>query len=105
MGHYPAKLDWAIRGRAAGVSYQHDAILMVGGGPAPSPFSRRFDPYHLPRIQAAGSVVADWLHYFDQHAAQRFVSDGDPETVAVPKGRRGEVRPRAGQLLQVIEAN
>jgi hypothetical protein len=49
--------------------------------------------------------VADWLHYFDQHAAQRFVSDGDPETVAVPKGRRGEVRPRPGQVLQVIEAD
>jgi peptidoglycan/xylan/chitin deacetylase (PgdA/CDA1 family) len=105
MGHYPAKLDWAIRGRTARVSYQHDAIFMVGGGPAPSPFSRRFDPYHLPRIQAVGSAVADWLHYFDQHSAQRFVSDGDPETVAVPKGRRGEVRPRPGQALQVIEAN
>jgi hypothetical protein len=105
MGHYPAKLDWAIRGRAAGVSHQHDAILMVGGGPALSPFSRRFDPCHLPRIQAVGSAVADRLHYFDQHAAQRLVSDGDPETVAVPKRWRGEVRPRPGQVLQVIEAD
>jgi hypothetical protein len=33
MGNYPATLEWAIRGRAAGVSYEHDAILMVAGGP------------------------------------------------------------------------
>jgi len=104
MGKYPARLDWAIRGRAAGVSYEHDAILMVAGGPAPSPFSARFDPYHLPRIQAVGSGVADWLHYFDQHPDQRFVSDGDPDTVAVPKGRQGAARPRPGQTVRVIEA-
>ncbi len=103
MGHYPARLDWAIRGRAAGSSYEHDAIVMVGGGPAPSPFSRRFDPYHLPRIQAVGSAVADWIRYFDQHAGHRFVSDGDPDTVAVPKGRLDEVRPRAGQKPRSID--
>lgn len=105
MGHYPAKLEWAIRGRAAGVSYQHDAILMVGGGPAPSPFSRRFDPYHLPRIQAVGAAVADWLHYFAQDPERGFASDGNPKTVTVPKGRGGEVRSRPGEELQVIEAN
>jgi peptidoglycan/xylan/chitin deacetylase (PgdA/CDA1 family) len=103
MGHYPARLDWAIRGRAEGGSYEHDAILMVGGGPAPSPFSRRFDPYRLPRIQAVGSAVAEWIRYFDRHPAERFVSDGDPDTVAVPKGRLDEARSRAGQKLRIID--
>jgi peptidoglycan/xylan/chitin deacetylase (PgdA/CDA1 family) len=105
MGHYPARLDWAIRGNAAGVSYEHGAILMVAGGPAPSPLSVRFDPYHLLRIQAVSSAVADWLHYFDQHPVQRFVSDGDPDTVAAPKGRHGAARPRPGQTVRVIEAD
>jgi hypothetical protein len=103
MGNYPARLDWAIRGRAAGIDYEHDAIVMVGGGPAPSPFLRRFDPYHLPRIQAVGSAVADWIRYFDQHPGRRFVSDGDPGTVAVPEGRLGDTRPRAGQKVRVVE--
>jgi len=103
MGAYPPRLEWAIRGHAAGVSYEHEAILMVGGGPAPSPFSGRFDPYHLPRIQAVGSALADWLRYFEQHPKERFVSDGDLETVTVPIGRRGEVRPRPGQNVRITD--
>jgi hypothetical protein len=103
MGRYPRTLEWAIRGRAAGVSYEHDAILMVAGGPAPSPFSRRFDPYHLPRIQVVGETLAEWLRYFDKHPGERFVSDGDPDTVTVPRGRSGEVRTRAGQKLRTLD--
>ena len=89
MGHYPAKLEWAIRGRVAGVSYEHDAIVMVAGGPAPSPFSGYFDPYHIPRIQGAGSAVTDWLRYLDQHPGQRFVSDGDPVNMLKSRNGRG----------------
>ena len=103
MGAYPPRLEWAIRGHAAGVSYEHDAIVMVGGGPAPSPFSERFDPYRLPRIQAVGSALSDWLRHFDGHPDERFVSDGDPEIVTVPIGRRGEVRPRPGQRVRVSD--
>lgn len=105
MGRYPATLDWAIRGHAAGVSYEHDAILMVAGGPAPSPFSVRFDPYHLPRIQAVGSAVADWLRHFHEHPDQRFVSDGDPDTVAVPRAHQRDARPRPDQKARVIGGN
>ena len=103
MGHYPRQIEWAIRGSVAGVSYEHEAILMVSGGPAPSPFSNRFDPYHLPRIQAVGSAVADWIHHFEHHPQERFVSDGEAGTVAVPSGH-GETRLRPGQRLRVIGA-
>jgi hypothetical protein len=101
MGNYPKKLEWAIRGRAAGVSYDHEAILMVAGGPAPSPFSSRFDPHHLPRIQALAGTVMDWIGHFDRHPGERFVSDGDPATVTIQRGRQGDVRMRPGQTLRV----
>ena len=76
---------------------------MVAGGPAPSPFSRGFDPYHLPRIQVVGESVAEWVQYFDKHPAERFVSDGDPDTVTVPRESSGEVRTRAGQRLRTLD--
>jgi hypothetical protein len=76
---------------------------MVGGGAAPSPFSARFDPYRLPRIQAVDSALDTWLAYFAQHPAQRFVSDGDPNTLTIPRGRREEVRIRPGHDLRIIE--
>lgn len=103
MGAYPQQLEWAIQGSADGVSYRHEAILQVAGGVVPSPFSRRFDPYRLPRIQAVESELAYWLGYFDRHPGDRFVSDGDPATVTIPKGRRGELRDLGGRTLRVVE--
>ncbi len=103
MGAYPQELAWAIQGSADGVTYRHDAILRVAGGPAPSPFSRRFDPYHLPRIQAVESELTFWLRYFDQHPEERFVSDGDPTTVTIPRSRHGELRELTERNLRVID--
>ncbi|MBI4610192.1 MAG: polysaccharide deacetylase family protein [Candidatus Rokubacteria bacterium] len=103
MGAYPKELGWATRGSVDGVTYRHDAILMVAGGAAPSPFSRRFDPYRVPRIQALESELDHWLKYFERNPDERFVSDGDPATVTIPKGRRGEVRDPAGRSLRIAE--
>lgn len=105
MGNYPKQIEWAIQGSSGGVSYAHEAILMVGGGSAPSPFSARFDPYRLPRIQVGGSALDDWLFYFAQHPGQHFVSDGDPDTLTIPTGRREEVRMRPGRDLRIIEVD
>jgi hypothetical protein len=66
-GVYPKDVSWALRGSAKGATYSHDAILMVAGGAAPSPFSRAFDPVRLPRIQAVESELASWLRYFELH--------------------------------------
>ena len=103
MGGYAKELEWLIRGNVEGVTYRHEAILMVGGGPALSPFSKRFDPYRLPRIQAMDSEVNSWLRYFDRHPEERFVSDGDPATVTILKGRRGELGELAGKKLRIVE--
>jgi len=48
------------------------------GRPAPSPFSRAFDPVRLPRIQAVERELAYWIDYFDKNPNERFGSDGDP---------------------------
>jgi hypothetical protein len=103
MGQSPRQLEWAIRGSVGGVSYEHDAIVMVAGGAAPSPFSSGFDPYRLPRIQVADGTVASWLKTFDENPVKRFTSDGDPHTVTAPRGWRGSVRARPGQVVRTIE--
>ena len=60
-------MRWLLRGSAKGTTYRHDAVLKVGGGAAPSPFSRAFDPVRLPRIQAIERELAHWLGYFDRN--------------------------------------
>jgi len=91
-GVYPKDVGWALRGSAKGVTYSHDAILMVAGGAAPSPFSRAFDPVRLPRIQAVEAELASWLRYFERRPHERFVSDGDPDVITVPAGSQDQVR-------------
>ena len=103
MGAYPREIGWAVRGSIYGASYQHDAILQVSGGSAPSPFSKGFDPLRLPRIQALESELSHWLGYFDRHPHERFISDGDPQTVAVPKGKKDVVRTSLPLGLRVVE--
>jgi peptidoglycan/xylan/chitin deacetylase (PgdA/CDA1 family) len=102
-GVYPRDVSWALRGQAKGTSYEHDAILMVAGGAAPSPFSRGFDRTRLPRIQALERDLTAWLDWFDKHPDDRFVSDGDPGTVTVPSDRRDKLNPDV--KLRIIERN
>jgi len=92
-GVYPRDVSWALRGQAKGTAYEHEGILMVAGGPAPSPFARGFDPTHLPRIQALERDLNYWLTYFDKHPNERFVSDGDAGTVTVPSDGRAKLKP------------
>jgi peptidoglycan/xylan/chitin deacetylase (PgdA/CDA1 family) len=102
-GVYPKDVSWALKGTAKGASYSHDAILMVAGGAAPSPFSRTFDPLHLPRIQAVDRDLGYWLSYFDKHPEERFVSDGNPATLTIPAARRDRLRTPLPPNLKVIE--
>jgi peptidoglycan/xylan/chitin deacetylase (PgdA/CDA1 family) len=102
-GVYPKDISWAVKGTVKGVSYEHEAILMVAGGAAPSPFSRSFDPIHLPRIQAGERDLAYWLTYLDRHPEDRFVSDGDPATITVPVALKDRVRRDLPRDIRLIE--
>ncbi len=102
-GVYPRDLAWALSGSAKGTTYRHDAILMVAGGAAPSPFSSNFDAARLPRIQAVGRELDYWFAYFDKNPQERFVSDGDPDSIAIPGRLRDKLRPSLPRSLRVVE--
>jgi peptidoglycan/xylan/chitin deacetylase (PgdA/CDA1 family) len=101
-GVYPPDVNWVLNGTAKGTTYSHDAVLMVAGGPAPSPFSRAFDPVRLPRVQAVERDLAYWLNYFDKNPNERFVSDGDANSVTVPSASRDRLRAEL-RALRVVE--
>jgi peptidoglycan/xylan/chitin deacetylase (PgdA/CDA1 family) len=99
MGAYPKELGWAISGGLNGSAYRHDAILMVAGGAALSPHSRGLDPYHLPRIQATEAELGYWISHFDKQREERYMSDGDPATITVPRGQTAQVRAPGGSRV------
>ncbi len=102
-GAYPKNVAWARTGTAKGVTYQHDAILMVAGGAAASPFARAFDATRVPRIQGLERELRYWLDWFDRNPGERFVSDGDPDVVTVPAGARDRLRLDLPTNLRVVE--
>jgi hypothetical protein len=87
LGMWPQNRELAKRGswrdaKGRTVTYSHDAILEVAGGPARSPFDPQFNPLSIPRVQVIGdSAVTRTLDGLEKHG-QRYVSDGDPKTVA-----------------------
>jgi len=90
LGMWPQNRELAHRGtwrdaKGRVVGYSNDAILEVAGGPSRSPFDPQFNPLSIPRVQVIGdSAVARALTMLEKHG-QRYVSDGDPKTVAKPR--------------------
>lgn len=101
FGIWPANRELAWSGRYRdGKRYAYEAVLEVTGGPNPSPFHRDFDGRSVKRVIVAPGALERQMERYDREPGLRFVSDGDPTTVAIPAGaadrvsatRRGERR-------------
>jgi len=78
------------KGSFEGTSYENIAILNVGWYPSQSPVDIKFNPLSIPRVRGSetkvdGVGMYDWLAVFDKHPEKRFISDGNPNIVTVPK--------------------
>jgi hypothetical protein len=63
--------------------YNNEAILEVSGGPTESPYDPKFNPLSIKRIEVIGQMMQQTLERMDKNGT-RYVSDGDPNTVAKP---------------------
>jgi peptidoglycan/xylan/chitin deacetylase (PgdA/CDA1 family) len=101
-GIYPKEESWAYEGSYNGVHFKNVALLKVGSDPSVSPYSSKFRPYRIARVRGSEKLdrpndyalayIRGAISYFDKNPEQRFVSDGNPDTVTVPAKRLNEVR-------------
>jgi len=63
------------------VAYKYEAVLNVAGGPTRSPYDPAFDPRNMMRVEVFGEQLEPALDRLDR-TGTRYVSDGDPATVA-----------------------
>ncbi|MHB8063757.1 MAG: polysaccharide deacetylase family protein [Ruminiclostridium sp.] len=87
--------EYTIHGNYEGIEYKHSSIVLVGANPAPSPVSTKFNPLALPRVRSTGLTKVEcdlswWLDTLSKGKSQ-FVSDGNANTVAVPKSNQKNV--------------
>ena len=77
------------------VSYEFDAILEVAGGPAKSPYDPSYSPLSIKRFIVFDEKLDQLLAQMDRQRT-RYVSDGDPSTVAQPVVVKQALRESSG---------
>jgi hypothetical protein len=87
--------EYVIQGNYEGTEYIHSAVVLVGANPSPSPISKKFNPLAVPRVRSTGMKKVDcdlawWLDALKKGNSQ-YISDGNPGTVTVPKGRQQNI--------------
>ncbi|WP_067475989.1 polysaccharide deacetylase family protein [Actinomadura hibisca] len=105
FGAIPDKRAWAQKqdGR-----YDFQAVFLAGWKPSQSPFDKDFDRFAVTRVRSEGKIKENectkfcstaWLDHLAKHPGERYTSDGDPETITVPRAAEKrlakEFRPRA----------
>ena len=99
FGAEPRNPALATAGGSGPGAYRFSGVMWVGSGPARSPFATGFDPMGVPRIRS-GLTTGDqtltasyWIPQLLSGAVRRFVSDGDPATVAFPAREASQLSP------------
>ena len=59
------------------VRWHYSAVVLVGSGPAGSPYVEGLNGAKLPRIQVFTPEFDKWMTYFEKHPGRRLVSDGE----------------------------
>jgi peptidoglycan/xylan/chitin deacetylase (PgdA/CDA1 family) len=83
FGIYPSD-DALFKGQWEDLSYDYKGVLEVTGGGSPSPFSTKFEPLHIHRIEVAGDSLKQAIQGYKDHPELRYVSDGDPTVISAP---------------------
>jgi len=103
-GNRPKNKDlytYLEKGKFDGIEYNNIAILNVGWDPNRSPYHIKFNPLSIHRVRASdlqkyvkGVGIYDWIKRFDKGERTKYISDGNPNTITIPKG-----------YLEVIDKN
>ncbi len=93
FGAYPKDEGMLAKGTWDGRSYTYLGAVSLLDKASASPFSKAFTPLHIPRFEmsAKESSLKPMLTHFSQHPELRFVSDGDPAAISVPKAASAEL--------------
>jgi hypothetical protein len=96
LGVHPVNRGLAAKGRFGTTAYSFKAVMLVGAGPAPSPYSTRFTPFAVPRLLSGHdkSLYFGATYWLNRIGTTRYVSDGDPDVISFPKAAATTLSPR-----------
>jgi hypothetical protein len=82
------------QGEYEGISYRNETIMAVGYLPSVPSIHTDYNPSYVRRIRAKGKIdvqydLAYWLPLMTRD--RMYISDGNPDTVVVPKNKEDKV--------------
>jgi peptidoglycan/xylan/chitin deacetylase (PgdA/CDA1 family) len=83
-----------LRGHLGNITYRNRCILMAWGGPSRSWADKKFDPDRIARIGAGPGWIERAIKALSTRRIPPYVSDGNPDTIAVPRSEAKFVNPR-----------
>jgi hypothetical protein len=93
FGEWPKNESWLISGESGGTSYHNIAVLRAAWRPSPPATDKGFKPYEIERISPGTKRQQSywWFDYLQHHSGEKYVSDGDPNTITVNQMAIGEL--------------
>ena len=86
LGLWPKTRSLAWHGTYRnGKTYDYKVVLEVAGGPQVSPFDTGWNGHSVKRFIVAPNALERQLAAWERSPADRYVSDGDPNTVTYPE--------------------
>ena len=106
LGMWPKNKALAWQGTYRdGKRYEYPVVLEVSGGPNVSPYDREWNGRSVDRFIVAPNALEGLIRRW-QNSPDRFVSDGDPNTVTIPQNLESRLdRNRVGsRQVKVLPA-
>lgn len=87
---------YTYQGTYENTSYENIAVLLVGWDPYLSPYDKAFDFANIHRVRASETNVDNvglynWLEAYEKGSKIRYISDGNPQTIAVPNAKSEKI--------------
>ena len=103
FGVHPQNRILARQGEYQGFKYRHNSVMLVGSGSVPSPYSTEFDSFKMERIQAGDTPWGpqSFVERYRKNPSLRFVSDGNPLKITIPKELQGKLRENLAGKFQL----
>jgi hypothetical protein len=102
LGIHPVNKALAAKGKFGTTAYSFKAVMLVGAGPAPSPYAAKFKPLAIPRLLSGHdkSLYFGATYWLNRIGTTRYISDGDPSYISFPKSAADKLSPRFASLAR-----
>lgn len=92
-----------LRGTFKEINYRHNMVFDYSNRMTISPYSKEYDPLYMRRVQAFEGNIQRFLKRIRDGKYEYYISDGNPQTITIPEGRKEELSAHSKKRFKIIE--